>query len=150
MERLFLECAVRAALIVGATAGVLYAMRVKAAAKHSVWTGVVALMLLLPIWTAWGPKASLRVLRPLTQSIANKTKAPIEIFSTRSLRPTPVDTKLEVLFGAYLLGLFLLLFRLGLGTVRARRLVRDAVLHDGVLTSVVSPKRLELFSPPFS
>jgi hypothetical protein len=141
MERLFLECAVRAALIVGATAVVLYAMRVKAAtAKHSVWTGVVALMLLLPIWTAWGPKASLRVLRPLTQSIANKTKARIEIFSTRSLRPTPVDTKLEVLFGAYLLGLFLLLFRLGLGTVRARRLVRDAVLHDGVLTSVVSHK----------
>ena len=150
MERLFLECAVRAALIVGATAVVLYAMRVKAAtAKHSVWTGVVALMLLLPIWTAWGPKASLRVLPPLTQSVANKTKAPIEIFSTRSLRPTPVDTKLEVLFGAYLLGLCLLLFRLGLGTIRARRLVRDAVLHDGVLTSLLcaAPVTVGFFHP---
>ena len=31
MERLFLECAVKAALLVGATAIVLYAMRVKAA-----------------------------------------------------------------------------------------------------------------------
>jgi len=150
MERLFLECAVRAALIVGATAVVLNAMRVKAAtAKHSIWTGVVALMLLLPIWTAWGPKASLRVLRPLTQSDANETKAPIEIFSTRSLRPTPVDTKLEVLFGAYLLGLCLLLFRLGLGTVRARRLVRDAVLHDGVLTSLLcaAPVTVGFFHP---
>jgi hypothetical protein len=76
-------------LIVGATAVVLYAMRVKAAtAKHSVWTGVVALMLLLPIWMDWGPKASLRVLGPLTQSVANKTKALIEIFSTRN-PPTP-------------------------------------------------------------
>ena len=44
MERLFLECFVRAALLVGATAIVLYAMRVKTAtAKHSVWAGVVAL-----------------------------------------------------------------------------------------------------------
>jgi hypothetical protein len=52
MERLFFECAVRAALLVGATALALYGMRVKsAAARHSVWTGVVAVMLLLPIWT---------------------------------------------------------------------------------------------------
>ena len=87
MERLFLECAVRAALLVGATAFVLYTMRVRAAtARHSVWSGVVALMLLLPIWTAWGPKAPLRVLPPLPQSIANKAKAPIEIFSTGVLR----------------------------------------------------------------
>ena len=63
MERLWLECAVRAALIVAAAAVVLSAMRVKDAnAKHSVWAGVVAMMLLLPIWMAWGPEASLRVL----------------------------------------------------------------------------------------
>ena len=42
MERLFLECAVRAALLVAGTAIVLYAMRVKAAAaRHSVWAAVV-------------------------------------------------------------------------------------------------------------
>ena len=57
MERLFLECAVRAALLVGATAIVLYAMRVKAAAaRHSVWAGVVALMLLLPTLDGLGTK----------------------------------------------------------------------------------------------
>jgi beta-lactamase regulating signal transducer with metallopeptidase domain len=150
MERLFLECAVRAALIVAAAAFVLSAMRVKAAtAKHSVWTGVVALMLLLPIWTAWGPKASLRVLPPVTQSVGNKTNAPIEISSTRSGRSTPVDPKLAVLLGVYLLGLCLLLFRLGLGTVRARRLLRDAVLHDGVITSLVcaAPVTVGFFHP---
>ena len=65
MEHLFFECAVRAALFVGATAIVLHAMRVKAAAaRHGVWAGVVVLMLLLPIWTAWGPRVSLRLLPP--------------------------------------------------------------------------------------
>jgi beta-lactamase regulating signal transducer with metallopeptidase domain len=150
MERLFLECAVRAALMVGATAIVLYAMRVKAAtARHSVWTGVVALMLLLPIWTAWGPKASLRVLSPLAQSIANKAKAPIKISSTGVLRSTEVDPKIAVWLGAYLLGLCLLLFRLAIGTVRARRLGRDAVLHDGVRTSSLcaAPVTVGFFHP---
>jgi hypothetical protein len=125
-------------------------MRVKAAtAKHSVWTGVVALMLLLPLWTAWGPKASLRVLPPVTQSNAEKATAPIEIFSTGSVRSTPVDPKLAVLLGVYLLGLCLLLFRLGLGTVRARRLGREAVFHDGVLTSLLcaAPVTVGFFHP---
>ncbi len=136
MELLFLECAVRAALLAGTMAIVLYAMRVKeATARHCVWTGVVALMLILPIWTAWGPRAPLRVLPPLAQSIANKAKAPIEIFSTGVLPSTLVSPGLAVLLGAYLLGLCLLLFRLAIGTVQTRRLVRDAVLHDGVRTS---------------
>jgi hypothetical protein len=136
MERLFLECAVRAALLVGVTAIVLCAMRVKAAtARHSVWAGVVALMLLLPIWTAWGPKASLRVLPPLAQSIANTSKGRLETLSTGGGPSTLVSPGLEVLAGAYLLGLGLLLFRLAIGTVQASRLVRDAVLHDGLRTS---------------
>jgi hypothetical protein len=110
---------------------------------------VVALMLLLPIWTAWGPKAPLRVLPPLAQSTANKSKAPIEIFSTGDLRSTLVDPKLAVLLGAYLLGLCLLLIRLAMGTVRARRLVRDAVLHDGVSTSSLcaAPVTVGFFHP---
>ena len=55
MERLFLECAVRAALLIGAIAIVLYTMRVRAAtARHSVWSGVVALMLDEAVgWAAW-------------------------------------------------------------------------------------------------
>src|SRR2546421_5991899 len=63
MQRLFLECAVRAALIVAGTAAVLGIMRVKtAAARHAAWAGVVFLMLALPVWTAWGPKAGLSLL----------------------------------------------------------------------------------------
>jgi hypothetical protein len=136
MERLFLECAVRSSLLVGATAIVLYAMRVKAAtARHSVWAGVVALLLLLPIWTAWGPKALLRVLPPLAQNIANKATAPADIVSTGVLPSPLISPGQAVLLGVYLLGLYLLLFRLGIGPVRARRLVRNAVLHDNILTS---------------
>jgi hypothetical protein len=68
MERLFLECTLRAALLVVGTATLLYAMRIKAAAaKHRVWTGVMVLMLVLPIWTTWGPKISLRVLPALPE-----------------------------------------------------------------------------------
>jgi hypothetical protein len=37
---------------------------------------------LLPIRTVWGPRASLRLLPLLAQSIANKAKVAIEIFST--------------------------------------------------------------------
>jgi beta-lactamase regulating signal transducer with metallopeptidase domain len=138
MERLFLECAVRAALLVGATAIVLYAMRVRAVeARHSVWAGVVVLMLLLPLWTAWGPKVSLRVLPPLTQDTANEAIAPSEIFATGVLTPPLISTGLAIFFGCYLLGLCLLLLRLAIGTVRARRLIRNAVLQDGICTSSV-------------
>ena len=150
MERLFLECTVRAALLVGVTAIVLYAMRVKAAtARHSVWAGVVALMLLLPIWVAWGPKALLRVLPPLVQSVADQAKAPVEIYSPGVPRSIQVSPGLTILLSAYLLGLYALLFRLAIGTVRARRLVRDAILHDGVRSSSLcaAPVTVGFFHP---
>ena len=63
MQRVLLECAIRAALIAGGTAVVLGVTRVKtAAARHVAWAAVVVMMLTLPVWTAWGPKAPLRVL----------------------------------------------------------------------------------------
>ena len=77
MERLFLECTLRAALLVGGTAIVLYVMRVKQAAlRHRVWTGVMALMLMLPVWTAWGPRVPLRVLPALPQITTDNTMVP--------------------------------------------------------------------------
>jgi hypothetical protein len=148
MERLFLECAVRAALLVAATASVLYAMRVKAAtARHGVWAGIVVMMLLLPIWATWGPKASLRVLPPLAET--NQAKAPIEIFSTGALGSIPGSPWPAVLFGAYLLGLCFLLFRLAMGTVRALGLIHDSVLHGGVRTSSLcsAPVTVGFFRP---
>jgi beta-lactamase regulating signal transducer with metallopeptidase domain len=150
MEHLFLECAVRAALLVAGTALVLYVMRVKAAAaRHSVWASVVLLMLVLPIWTAWGPKAPLRLLPPLGQITANEAIVPAGTLST-ALVPSPLLSTLQaVLLGVYLLGLCLLLFRLAIGTVRARRLVRDALLQDGMCISSIcaAPVTVGFFHP---
>ena len=136
MGYLFLECSVRAALMIGAAAIVLSVMKVKEpTAKHQIWTGVLALMLLLPVWTSWGPKASLRVLPPLTQDSANHAKVPIEILSRGGALSAATNPARTLLWGIYLLGLCLLLFRLGIGTLRSRRLAREAVLREGLLTS---------------
>lgn len=67
MEHLWLECAVRSTLIAAGAAVVLFGMHVKAGSVcHAVWAGVMMLMMLLPLWTAWGPKARVRVLPPRT------------------------------------------------------------------------------------
>ena len=106
MENLFLECSVRAALIIGAAAIVLSAMKVKEpTAKHHIWTGILALMLLLPIWTIWGPKASLRVLPPLTQASATQARVPIEFLSPSVMLSAARNPEVALLLGMYLLGL---------------------------------------------
>jgi beta-lactamase regulating signal transducer with metallopeptidase domain len=135
MEHLFFECSVRAALIIGSAAIVLSAMKVKEpTAKHQIWTGVLTLMLLLPIWTPWGPKASLRVLPPLTQAGASQSRVPIETLSP-GVVSTATNPEVTLLLGIYLLGLCLLLLRLGIGTLRSRRVAREAVLREGLLSS---------------
>jgi len=150
MEQLFLECSVRAALLVGGTAVVLYAMRVKhPASKHSVWVGVVGLMLVLPIWTAWGPKASLRLLPPMARITANEPMPHAGSFPTALLPSAQISAWQAVLLAVYLFGLFLLLFRLGIGTVRARRLLRDSAPHDSIRISpfCAAPVTVGFFRP---
>jgi len=150
MERLFLELFVRAILVVTGTALVLYTMRVKAAAaKHSVWAVVVLVMLVLPIWSAYGPKASLRVLPPLAQLTTNEAIVPAGTLSTAVLQSPPVSTGQVVLLGVYLLGLCLLLLRLAIGTIRARTLVVDALHLDGICVSSLcaAPVTVGFFHP---
>jgi beta-lactamase regulating signal transducer with metallopeptidase domain len=150
MERLFFECAVRSVLLIGGTAFLLFVIRVKAAsARHSVWAGVVVLMLLLPIWTSWGPKVSLRLLSPLAPMAASEV-VPLAGTLSSSLLPSPLLSAWEgALLRVYLLGLCLLLLRLVMGTIRARRLVRDALLHDGMHTSssCAAPVTVGFFHP---
>jgi beta-lactamase regulating signal transducer with metallopeptidase domain len=150
MERLFIECAVRAALLVGSTAAALYVMRIRASAtQHRVWTVVVLLMLGLPFWTAWGPKMSLRLLPSLAQATTKATFMPTKAFSNLYV-PSPLfSTWSAILLTGYLLGLCWFLFRLAIGTVHARRLVRDAIILDGVRTSAscAAPVTVGFFSP---
>jgi hypothetical protein len=136
MERLFLECTVRALLLVGVTPMVLYIMRVKdAAAKHRVWTGVMVLMLLLPVWAAWGPKVGLRVLPPLVPATGTGPVVPTDSFQAPGMQSQRFSQSEAFLLGVYLLGFCLLILRLAIGTIHACRLIRDAVLQDGVRTS---------------
>jgi BlaR1 peptidase M56/Surface antigen variable number repeat len=149
MERLFLECAVRALLLITGTATLLYIMRVKdAAAKHRVWTGVMALMLLLPVWATWGPKVSLRVLPPLHPTMSHGP-----IVTTGSLQAPVVQPQLSsrelFLVSVYLVGFCVLVLRLAVGTIHSRRLIRYAVRQDGVRTSPLcaSPVTVGFFRP---
>ena len=58
MTLLIIESAIRAALVAMGTGAILSVLRVKtASARHHAWTGALLVMLVLPIWTAFGPKA---------------------------------------------------------------------------------------------
>jgi uncharacterized protein (TIGR03435 family) len=149
METLFLDLTIRAALLVVATAAILLLLRVKdAAAQHKVWSGVVLAMLLLPIWTSWGPKATLRILPQSSEGAPVSTSAAvIRNFSERSnsamnlpQNPSPAApswlwTWQTSLLTVYLLGATALLGRLAIGALRARRLLNNANLRGGRLTS---------------
>jgi TonB family protein len=141
MQSLILECAVRAFLIAIFMGAILGALRVKAArARHAVWTSVVVLMLALPVWTAWGPKAVVRVLNPVAASTTSLPIVSTDAFSAPVPAPTPPVRGLawtwqSILPGIYLLGFFVLLARLVIGTVRAHLLVRRAAKLEGRLTA---------------
>src|SRR6185312_15990120 len=139
MFHFFRECTIRAALIVAATPLVLYAMRVKVASvKHRVWTAVLLLMLALPLWIAWGPKAPIRILPANVENFAAyvlvqtppPSKAPLQKTDTSQATPAPVPPLLSPLewsfLGLYLFGALIFLARLAIGTSKARRLVRES------------------------
>ena len=160
MERLLLECAIRAGLIAAATGIVLLAMRIKTASiQHTAWTGVVLMMLLLPIWTVWGPKAEVRVLPVATGTNPMDVAAPaksletmlepaqLKISSARAGMPAWDWTKSFRI--VYFLVSSAFLIRLLMGTLQAYLLVRRASWHDGLLTSgyFAAPVTVGLFWP---
>src|SRR5690349_15713916 len=162
MIRFFLECAIRAALIVGGTAAVLYASRLKVAAvKHRVWTGVLLLMLLLPLWTAWGPKAPLRFLPARVEKAVNAPVilgvahpgSPATPGASQTAVPSSPRPILPIVetsrLGIYVLGAGALYARLAIGTIRRRRLLRQAWPVDGSLTSgtCAAPVTVGCFRP---
>ena len=150
MEHLLVESAVRGTLIAVSVAGVLWATRIKAPALlHAMWTGVVIAMLLLPLLTTWGPKASVPVL-PTQQSasaVIVQPSVPMRPISTPRAPSTASSLKqvkdaqdivwdwwifVAIIYGAVACVLFM---RLAIGTVRTNRLVRRSVMNHGRLTS---------------
>ena len=135
-----IEFAIKAVLIAVGTAGVLRILNVRtAAARHAAWAGVVVVMLLLPVWTVWGPKVAWHLLPPLPDLAATHTIATADTFELAIGPPVsprhPSWNWTACLLGVYLLGVAVFLVRLALGTLQAQLLVRRAFHRDGKLFS---------------
>jgi beta-lactamase regulating signal transducer with metallopeptidase domain len=144
MERLFVECSVRAALIAIVTAVVLRTIGIKsAAARHTAWTSVMLTMLLLPIWTALGPKTPVRLLPPVERHPSIETPLPnvlpysVRLTEMRQVKTSEMDprghnwTWQGLMLIIYGFGAFGLLARLAIGTARTHRLRSRANVRDG-------------------
>ncbi|HUA01234.1 MAG TPA: M56 family metallopeptidase [Candidatus Aquilonibacter sp.] len=136
MDRLLLECTLRAALLVLGTAVVLHFMRIRsAAARHIAWTAIMVLMLALPIWITWGPILSLPIIPVQPKTNASYAISHATILSATALPASRVSPWELLLVGTYLLGFCLLAVRLAMGTIRARRLIRQPSNGDGIRVS---------------
>ncbi len=166
MAILLLAIVVRAALVGAGTACVLWALRIRAAAlRHAAWTTVVVAMLLLPIWSVAGPNIRLAVLPPTAAWLdsgsaanAERLDAGVPASGTRPEAPpsaqdartvSGISPGMVAVAGVYLLGAFVLLARLVIGTVQARRFRRAAVVRAGRATSArcATPITVGWFSP---
>ncbi len=126
MSRLLVEFVVRSALIALVIGVGLRLLRIRrAAVQHAAWVGVMVAMLALPGWMAFGPKARVPVLPALPVAESAAPAIPdIEVGETVPLAQAPranFDWS-GVLLGVYVLGALVLLLRLAVGTIRARRL----------------------------
>ena len=155
-----LECSVRAALMAAGTAVVLWLLRIRsAAAKHAAWTALLAVMLLLPGWTAWGPKAALPVLpaagRDVLEPILPEgdvyqiprrpavSAIPVQRGGTSPVTPDPGAewSWTGIVLGCYFAGTGVMMTRLIAGTVRARALVRRATADRCISRALAVPLR---------
>jgi TonB family protein len=133
---LMVECFVRSTLIAIGVGALLFLLRVKdARVRHTVWTAVMVGMLALPLWTAWGPRAAVR----LSNSVAVRTlNAPVAmqfLSEPKTHEALPASwTWQSSLAVIYFVGLCALLSRLVIGVLRARCMVRRAELREGRLT----------------
>jgi uncharacterized protein (TIGR03435 family) len=149
MERIILECVVRATLIALGTQTVLSLTRVRSgAARHNAWACVVVAMLCLPSWTLWGPKASIPMpTAPFAQTAQLRTypepnlgpsaSPPLDAIPAKAAE-SRLSAGLEwrtIGLGIYLVVAGTLLLRLLVGTLRAQWLIRETHLQNGRLTS---------------
>jgi hypothetical protein len=132
---LLLDCAIRAALFAAAVAGLMRLYRIaNASARHKAWCSVMLTMLLLPLFSAWGPKATLRVLpavaveEPVIVPPAIAVPAVARATEMRAPDP-PAAPKPNFLLIAYFAGAGWMLLRLALGAWRAASLIRRASIQ---------------------
>lgn len=133
---MIVEFLVRSTLVALCAAVGLFLFGVRTArVRHRIWTGVMVAMLALPVWSAWGPKAVLRLLTPPSGSIVSMQMA---AFADSGATFPPVRPEFwtveKMLIAVWLIGMVVLLSRLLTGTVRTNRLRR--LNGEGLVTPV--------------
>ncbi len=140
------ESAIRATVIAGSCAVIIWLLRIKGASvRHAMWTGVVLVMLALPVLTSWGPSITVRILRrpSLVEVSVPARSVPTPTQTLRQDRMTPFSsfvaspmwTGSRIASLVYVAGLSVLIFRLLLGTWQAVALRRRATVIQDRLTS---------------
>ena len=159
MLDILLEAALRATFIAAAILGVLWLLRVRAAAvRHRVTTVVMLAMLALPLTIAWTPDVSLPVLPPTYSDPPSAVAPPSDSAGVAAVSPQPATLELAPapswnwqawLLALYFAGAATLLARLAIGTARVRLLAREAKVVNGVLTSdlIATPFTFGLLAP---
>jgi hypothetical protein len=131
-----IESSIRSVLVAGAVAAVVHGLRIaNARARHAAWCGVLAAMLLLPAFCAWGPKAGIPLLPGREDAPASiawipvDTAPPAPSAAPSTPRPTaaaPALASPDLLWTMYLLIAGLFVVRLIYGAVRAASVRRRA------------------------
>jgi beta-lactamase regulating signal transducer with metallopeptidase domain len=158
METILLESSLRVMLMAAGVGCVLVALRIRdAAAQHQTWTVVLAAMLLTPMWSAYGPKISAPLLPTVHNGWIPELRIPIEIPNARGASvvesPKAESTAASagvarslvqpkrpwnwgrVLLVVYLIGFGVMFIRLLWGTLRAGRIVKEALSDELALVS---------------
>jgi TonB family protein len=139
---LLLECFVRSSLAAIAVAAILFVLRLRdPRVRHRVWAALALWMLLLPLWTAWGPRAAVHLpavpsTSPLLETHSMRATAPVALTTS----PAAVDAASilrwpNLLLAVYLIVAAAFLARLIAGTFTVRKLRKSAVLLNGHWTS---------------
>src|SRR5690348_8041774 len=144
---LLVETSIRALLMAGGVALVIYGLRIaNARARHLAWCSVLAAMLMLPALSAWAPKVAVRVLPrgaevpaldPWTPTgpVPSPPSAAPPTFAPARSAPTTARPKLDPLWIGYLAVAGLMLIRLLYGARRAAPLRRRARPEAGFRSS---------------
>ena len=167
MEYAILTWSVRALLMATGTGVVLKILRVRAASTlHRAWAATMIAMLLLPVWTKWGPSVVAPVLpaKPVRTAIPmidtgarGDAAMPVfvsaatpERFGPHPSAPLPFAPNWRaILLAVYLAGVALMLARLIRGTLMARSMLRGASRAEGFLNSprCAAPVTIGWFNP---
>src|SRR5262245_3123523 len=161
METQILDWSLRAALMAAGIAAVLSVLRVRAASsRHIAWTGVLVAMLLLPVFTTWGPKAPVRVPPAVRERLAPELTTPERTLMQKASQDTEDNRASDhsaarlsreaeppglrrnwarnwrwIALICYCIGFGLMAIRLATGALRARKLARQASFVNGSLVS---------------